>query len=121
MKSPEAQTIQILHVGADTELLWLRTAVLQRYWLVKSAGFQDALAALEQGRFDVILICHSVPEPARIEIEDFVAESSFPAVVLTLRQDLQEDQIVRTGLGLQISSGPSMLVHRIENVLHRAG
>jgi hypothetical protein len=119
MKSPEAHTIQILHIGADTELLLLRTAVLQKHWFIKSAHFQDAITALRQSRFDLVLLCHSVPDDARKAIENFVGGISIRTVVLALSRELREDQIVRTGLGLQISSGPASLVRNIEEVLRK--
>ncbi|HYX52582.1 MAG TPA: hypothetical protein VE783_03970 [Candidatus Limnocylindrales bacterium] len=113
--------IKILHVGADPELLWLRTAVLRKHWQVRSVHFQDAERALQHSLYDLVLICHSVPPESRDEIEHLIAESAFPSAVIILRQDLPEDQVVRTALGLQVSSGPDTLVARIDRVMRKAG
>ena len=120
MNFSDAQTIQILHVGADAELLFLRTAVLQKYWFIRSVHVQDAIAALRQSRFDLVLICHSVPEEARQAIEGFIKGSSIPTVILALSRHLREDQMIRTPFGLQISSSPSSLVHNIGEVLGKS-
>ena len=120
MKASDARTTQILHVGGDNELLLLRTAVLQQHWFITSVHIQDAIPALRQSRFDLLLICHSVPDDARASLEDYVKRSSIPTLVLTLSRELQGGQIVRTGLGLQISSSPASLVPSIEEVLRKS-
>jgi hypothetical protein len=113
--------IHILHVGADPELLWLRTAVLRKQWQVRSVHFHEAERALEHSFYDLVLICHSVPQEKREELEHFISGNGFPSAVVVLRHDLPEDQIIRTALGLEVSSGPDTLVTRIDRLLRKAG
>lgn len=121
MNALPVRGMKILHVGADPELLWLRTAVLRKFWQVRSIHFQEAEQALQHCFYDLVLICHSVPPDAREELKHFMAENTSLSAVIVLRQDLQEDQIVRNALGLEMSSGPDTLVSRIDRLLRKAG
>ncbi|HEX2328889.1 MAG TPA: hypothetical protein VHN74_09205 [Candidatus Angelobacter sp.] len=120
MNALTVRGVKILHVGADPELLWLRTAVLRKHWQVRSVHFKDAQRTLQNSIFDMVLICHSVPQEAREDLEDFLTENAFPSVVISLRQDLPEDQVVRTALGLELSTGPDTLVARLDYLLRKA-
>ena len=121
MNALPVRGMKILHVGADPELLWLRTAVLRKFWQVQSIHFQDADRALQHRFYDLVLICHSVPPQAREDLKQLMAEGGFTRVVITLRQDFQEDRIMRSALGLEVSSDPDTLVMRLDRLLRKAG
>src|SRR5579859_1257184 len=66
MQSPK----KILTVSHDLELQRARSLVLERanYSVAQATTAEDALKQFSSAPFDLVLICHSVPEASRVEI-----------------------------------------------------
>jgi len=66
MQSPK----KILTVSHDLELQGARSLVLERanYSVAQATTAEDALRQFSSVVFDLVLICHSVPEASRVEI-----------------------------------------------------
>ncbi|GEM_PF-6153473 len=60
---------RILLVGNDDTLLLTRSAVVNTRWTSKMAHLHEAVSAMEEGTFDVIVLCHTI---GRAEVEGFV-------------------------------------------------
>ena len=60
----------ILSVGRDHLLMPLRTMVLHRagYVVREAYAGDEALRLLSSGKFDLLLICHTIPEPEQREL-----------------------------------------------------
>src|SRR5437762_6581200 len=60
----------ILSIGSDAELLGLRSEVLrvEGYAVRQESDLGHALITFKDGDFDLIVICHSVPEKDRLRI-----------------------------------------------------
>jgi hypothetical protein len=62
-----ASSLKVLSVGAHPELLWLRGAVLRNagFDVLTTLDLKEGLAHIERGHCDVLLMCYSLPFPAR--------------------------------------------------------
>ena len=57
----------VLHVGMDDALLASRTALIESagYRVVRCETTEAAIRSLQEDRFDVVVLCHSVPPDER--------------------------------------------------------
>ena len=53
---------RVVSIGADSELLWLRHAVLQTagFDVLTTENEADALASIQRGQCGVLLVCYSL-------------------------------------------------------------
>ena len=110
----------ILHIGADIDLLIARTNVLRRYWSVTSVHYEHAIPTFQQMKYDLVLICYSVPEQRRKSLIAFLEDESPETPVLALTSHLKTDQIVRKSFGITPSSDPETLFTDIDKLLKQA-
>lgn len=61
---------RVLSIGYDRLLMAIRTMVLQRagYRVNQANSTRDARGLFGLWKFDVVLICHTVPEPEQVEL-----------------------------------------------------
>jgi len=61
---------KILTISLDLELQDARSLVLERanYSVARATTTEDALKQFSSTSFDLVLICHSIPEASRVEI-----------------------------------------------------
>ena len=104
--------LSILHVGSDNSLLAARTASLQKQWTVTSVHHDSAMQELLRRRFNLVLICYSIPGDEADELENEIGQL-FPELPV-IRLESADDDIVLRGLGLK-----SLDIHQITESLRR--
>lgn len=106
----------IISVGESPNLLLLREAILQSsgFTVFSTADLAEAVAAIERGNFDVLLLCYSVPSEWRTElIEKFRQHCRGGRVVAITDRPITHcpsdvDELV---YGIE---GPDALMHAIQ-------
>ena len=88
----------ILTISRDKELQQTRTLVLEHsgFRVVAVLNDSDALASIDsEPRFDLVLLCHTVPETSRVLLADKIKElhPSWPIMVLYNGYDPTEAKV----------------------------
>jgi DNA-binding response OmpR family regulator len=83
------QTSVLLSVGSDPDLMKTRTLVLLKagYAVRDAMTTSQALKVFEAGDFDLVIICHSIPEPERLKLITAIRASSPSAKIVVIRMD----------------------------------
>jgi DNA-binding response OmpR family regulator len=83
------RTHLLLSVGNDPELMKVRSLVLLQagYALREARNGQEAVKIFADGDFDLVIICHTVPEEARIRLIKTVRLESPSAKIIVIRKD----------------------------------
>ena len=108
----------ILAIGQDDDLLNTRVAVLRHAKAeVTSARAEEAIRLLEQNRFDLLVLCHTVPPP---KVQNIVATAqSLNAKVRVLTMAVRPNNIdVADNLVLdEAPTEPARLVAKVSEIL----
>ena len=108
----------ILSVGCDPKLLDSRRLLLQSagYAVVSTHSAKEAVDCFLAGDFDLVLLCHSLPETERDGIACLIrASGSFTPVVAVATYDGQQDVFASATL----DSEPGQLLAGIRDALSR--
>jgi DNA-binding NtrC family response regulator len=83
------RTFVLLSVGSDPDLMKTRSLVLLKagYTLRDAMTIDEALTLFKQGDYDLVVICHSIPEPERLKLITAIRASSPSAKIVVIRKD----------------------------------
>ena len=83
------QTHLLLSVGSNPELMKLRSLVLLKagYALREAMDTTDAVKIFKAGDFDLVIICHTIPERERLALIAAVREERPSAKIIVIRKD----------------------------------
>lgn len=115
--------VTILSVGQDCNLLSSRAAVLMRTKaVVVNADFNNAMQALRDQRFDLVVLCHTLSTEEMIEVGRAAHELQKGARVLRVMSDTRphagDDYIDADDVS---QSNPVSLVDKVIEMLHTDG
>ncbi|MGA9717977.1 MAG: hypothetical protein WBQ79_06825 [Acidobacteriaceae bacterium] len=108
----------LLSVGCDSQLLDSRQLLLQSagYVVVSARSVKEAVDYFLAGDFDLVLLCHSLPETERDGITCLIrASGSLTPVVTIATYEGQQDVFTSA----TIESEPEQLLAGIRDVLTR--
>ena len=72
-----------LHVSKNPTLLSMRSELLGRagFFVVPASSYAEATKVFNDGDFDVVIVCHSIPPGGSQNLSRFCAQSEFLLVV----------------------------------------
>ncbi len=110
--------VLILAVGQDYVLLDTRSSVLRAAgYLVESAfTLPQAINGFEQGDYDMVLLCHSIPLQDRDRLTSAIRASGSRIPVVVVAPASQQD-CSRGFADAVLESDPKSLLHGVEKVL----
>lgn len=109
----------VLSVGLDSELLGTRNLVLQSagYTVVAAYSVKEAIHRFQEGDFDLVLLCQSIPALDRERLSCWIrASGSRVPVVSVLGKVLRGDAFC----GVTVESDPQALLAGIKEALAEA-
>lgn len=82
-------TYLLLSVGSDPELMKVRTLVLLNagYAVRQAVSAADAVKIFKAGDFDLVVLCHSIPEKERLSLIAAVRDVSPSVKIIVVRKD----------------------------------
>jgi hypothetical protein len=110
------QLRKVVSIGADSELLWLRHAVLQTagFDVLTAVNETDALASIQKGECGVLLVCYSLSLGIRRRLAE-AFRSHCPdgkIIAITNTQVDKPDFADNFVYGVE---GPEVLIQSIQN------
>jgi hypothetical protein len=113
---------RILLLGEYPPLLQSRSALLRSIEANTCAATIDDFARLGVERFDVLILCHTVPQPDRLALADG-ARRKWPGirVVQVLKSEFEQDRTLRYADGVVLSSDPAGLLISAADLGCRSG
>ncbi|HVO61113.1 MAG TPA: hypothetical protein VMT53_09260 [Terriglobales bacterium] len=110
---------RILSVSYDHPLLRTRHMLLERegYDVVSSWGFTDSLKHCQQGRFDLFLLGHSIPDTDKQTLVETFREHC-PAPIISLRRNAGEPLV--DGADYHIEPDPEPLMKLVRTILAKS-
>ena len=111
----------ILTISHDHQLQDARALVLERanYGVVKSISVEDALQQFASVHFDLVLICHSIPEASRVEIAATM-KSSRPQIPVLLLYNHFDRSVALVDAALMNVGRPESLLSIVDLLFARA-
>ena len=110
-------TARILSVGDDEDLLSTRLAVLQTRWSAKSTDCAGALKFLQSEAFDLLLLCHSIPEEEAKSLVQAVRKNFPAARILALETSPGSANSLGACATAVTAHGPSSMLDKIAALL----
>jgi DNA-binding response OmpR family regulator len=108
---------RILSVGNDEQLLATRLSVLNTRWSAKAGVAAETLKLLREEQFDLLVVCHTVPEKQLRSLVHEVRKNHPEVRILALEVSsgsiagLEADAIATT------AHGPQQMLERIASLL----
>jgi DNA-binding response OmpR family regulator len=111
--------IVALAVGRDSLLLQTRCQVLQSagYTVVSALSLDESLKEFRSGDFDLVILCHSIPEPDRELLTKAVHSYSPKTPVIVVSATLSAMDRLADAM---VESEPTILLQEIPKLLHKA-
>ena len=106
----------VLSVGLDSELLGSRSLVLQSagYIVVSAYSIKEAVDRFQEGDFDLVLLCHSIPSREIDRLICWIRASGSRIPVVSISGSLDQGDVFA---GMAVSSDPGTLLQEIRKVL----
>jgi len=110
----------ILSVGLDPELLGTRNLVLETagYTVVSAYSVREAVERFQQGDFNLILVCQSIPASEKVRFSQWIRTTGSRVPVVFVSGIFFKDEEFA---GLRVDSEPGALLWGIREVLINAG
>jgi DNA-binding response OmpR family regulator len=109
----------ILSAGRDTELLKQRNAALaaEGYHVASASGSYEIVEKMLNGDFDLVLLCHSIPDDDRRRLARII-NSYTPSTPVILISDDDQTQLdsVRA-----VNCAPEQIMSTVRNSLYPRG
>jgi CheY-like chemotaxis protein len=106
----------ILSAGRDTELLKQRNAALaaEGYHVASAAGSYEIVEKMLNGDFDLVLLCHSIPDDDRRRLADIINSytPSTPVILISDDDQPQFDPVPRA-----VKCAPEQIMSTVRNSL----
>jgi DNA-binding response OmpR family regulator len=111
--------IVALAVGRDPLLLQTRSQVLRSagYTVVTALSLDQSLKEFRGGDFDLVILCHSIPQPERELFTNAVHSHSPKTPVIVISATLSSMDRFADAM---VENEPAVLLQEIPRVLHRA-
>lgn len=79
----------LLSVGSEPDLLLLRNQVLRGagYYVNSQTNIDEALRVFRRGDFDLVIMCHSVPEADKVKLITAIRKSRPSTPIVIVRRD----------------------------------
>ncbi|MGH9343455.1 MAG: response regulator [Terriglobia bacterium] len=109
----------ILSVGEDPDLLESRSSVLRGAGHVvrHALSIQEAMGRFQDGDFDLVLVCHSLPAQDRVRlIRSIRASSSLTPIIFTAAMDGQVPDLPVNAI---VDGAPRKLLACIDEILRK--
>ena len=105
----------VLSVGLDSELLGSRSLVLQSagYIVVSAYSIKEAVDRFQEGDFDLVLLCHSIPSKEIDRLICWIRASGSRIPVVSISGSLDQGDAFA---GMAVSSDPGTLLQEIRKV-----
>jgi len=106
----------VLSVGLDPQLLETRNLVLQSagYIFVSAYSIKEAVERFQQGDFDLVLLCHSVPAKEKDHLFCWIRASGSRIPVVCVSGNPCPGDVV---VGVTVSNEPGALLRGIREAL----
>lgn len=111
--------VVVLAVGYDPLLLDTRSRVLQNagYTVVSARSLRQALTQFHEGDFDLVVLCHSIPEEDRRQFACLIREHSSCTPIVFVSSGL--GQYDRTA-DLTTENNPDDFISALREILSRS-
>jgi DNA-binding NtrC family response regulator len=108
----------LLSVGSDPFLMKTRSLVLLKagYAVRDAMTVRGAMRVFQQGEFDLVLICHTIPEDERLQLMAALKAVSPSVKIITIRKDGEVSAHLADGSVFSLD-GAEVLLATIANVL----
>lgn len=109
----------ILSVSYDRTLLRTRTMLLsaEGYEITTADGLAAAEAACKKGRFDLVIIGHSIPPPDQAELVHMARRECPGVQVLLIRRGDASPKFEEVDYTVNAQDGPGVLLKRVNSIL----
>lgn len=103
----------ILSIGLDPDLMVTRSLVLQSagYLVVTAFSIKEAVCRFQEGDFDLILLCHSIPTTDRNRLTAWIRASGSRIPIVSAPRRLYQDDVF---VGVTVENDPAALLRVIE-------
>jgi CheY-like chemotaxis protein len=109
---------RVLVVGRDEMLLRTREMILGAFFVVQGAGrFPEAVAAMRRGRFDLIVLCHSLTGDECEALALLAQEQTPRSLILAMSASSQKSVRPWADKQLGVDAGPYALVKKCAEML----
>lgn len=107
---------RIVLVGEDSTLLATRAEVLKRTGAnIACSSARNAKSVMDEEIFDILVLCHSVPDGMATDLIDYVHQRWPEVKILTVVAERLEYR--GTGVEMTSSSDPGLLIERTHQLL----
>jgi CheY-like chemotaxis protein len=112
--------IVVLSVGHDPLLLKTRGQVLQTagYTIVSEHSLKGAIARFLQGDFDLVILCHSLPEEQRERLTYLIREQTSLTPIISISPNFGQHDLFADAT---VDNDPDELVTGLREVLNSNG
>ena len=109
----------ILSVGRDPQSLGARSLVMQSagYIVVSAYSVKEAIDRFQEGDFDLILMCQSLPPEEKDRLSRWIRAAGSGIPVVSVSGDVCEESVVD---GVTVGSDPRTLLWGLREVLINA-
>ena len=109
---------RVLVVSRDEMLLRTRELILGAFFVVRSAGrFSEATALIQSGRFDLIVVCHSLAGDECEALAELAHEQAQRPLILAMSASSRADIKPWADKQLGVDAGPYALVKKCAEML----
>ena len=115
LTSPAAR---VLLLGDEQRQLEVRAAVLQHFWSIATSTLE--LSALPIHAADVIVLCHTIPEPQRQTLVTRIRHDA-PEILLVKMNGYDSGPHLGADATVDLAHGPAALVSTIYELLTERG
>jgi|ERR1700722_8465518 DNA-binding response OmpR family regulator len=109
---------RVLVVSRDEMLLRTREMILGAFFIVRVAGrFSEAIALIQSGRFDLIVVCHSLTSDECEALADLAHGQTQRPLILAMSASSRADTKPWADKQLGVDAGPYALVKKCAEML----
>ena len=112
--------MRVLMLGQHLELGWYRSEFLraQGYEVVFPENKKEAVAAVHEGKFDVVLLSYSLSHNTSQELLEIVDQTCPECPVIAITENRWEDRHLNPAHTVLVSEGPEGLLDALKKVAH---
>ncbi len=115
--------MRVLMLGQHLELGWYRSEFLraQGYEVAFPENQKEAIASIQEGKFDVVLLSYSLSHKTSQELLELVDQKCPECQVIAITERRWEDRHLNPAETVLVSEGPEGLLEALKRVSHRDG
>ena len=112
--------MRVLMLGQYLELGWYRSEFLrsQGYDVIFPENKKEAVDAIHDRKFDVVLLSYSLSHKTSQELLEFIDQTCPECPVIAITESRWEDRHLNPALTVLVSEGPQGLLDALQKVAH---